>query len=76
MGDHGEVGEVPLDAGVQDHGGLGVAQRAAVLVQEVHQLLGDQPEQEHCNTPSADSGNRWVVNVDTIGQNAKCLHFC
>ena len=58
MGDEGEVGEVPLDAGLQDHGRLGVAQRAAVLVQEVHQLLGDQPEHEHCNTPSVDIRNR------------------
>ena len=58
MGDHGEVGEVPLDAGLEDGLRVGVAQRAAVLVQEVHQLLGDQPEHEHCNTPSADSGNR------------------
>ena len=41
MGDHGEVGEVPLDVGVQDGLRPGVAQRAPVLVQEVHQLLGD-----------------------------------
>ena len=59
MGDHGEVGEVPLDAGLEDGLRVGVAQRAAVLVQEVHQLLGDQPDHEHCNTPSADiGGNR------------------
>jgi hypothetical protein len=31
-----------LDVGVQDHGRLGVAQGAAVLIQEVHQLLGDE----------------------------------
>ena len=41
MGDEGEVGEVPLDAGLEDGLRVGVAQRAAVLVQEVHQLLGD-----------------------------------
>ena len=32
-----------LNVGVQDHGGLGVAQGAPVLVEQVHQLLGDQP---------------------------------
>ena len=31
--DHGEVGEVALYARVEDGGGPGVAQRAAVLVQ-------------------------------------------
>ena len=41
MGDEGEVSEVPLDGGVQQGLGPRVAQRAAVLVQEVHQLLGD-----------------------------------
>ena len=41
VGDEGEVGEVPLDGGVQQGLGPRVAQRAAVLVQEVHQLLGD-----------------------------------
>ena len=44
MGDEGEVGEVPLDAGVQQGLGPRVAQRAAVLVQEVHQLLAKEPE--------------------------------
>ena len=44
MGDHGEVGEVPLDAGLEDGLRVGVAQRAAVLVQEVHQLLAKEPE--------------------------------
>ena len=39
VGDEGEVGEVPLDGGVQQGLGPRVAQRAAVLVQEVHQLL-------------------------------------
>ena len=40
MGDHGEVGKVALYAGVQDGLGPGVAEGGAVLVQEVHQLLG------------------------------------
>ena len=31
-----------LNVGVQDHGRLGVAQGTAVLIQEVHQLLGDE----------------------------------
>ena len=39
MGDHGEVGEVPLDARVQDRLGSCVAQGGPVLVQQVHQLL-------------------------------------
>ena len=43
MADHGEVGEVPLDGGVQQGLGPRVAQRAAVLVQEVHQLLANKP---------------------------------
>ena len=47
MGDHGEVGEVPLDGGVQDHGGLGVAQWAAVLVEELHQLVAHIPATIH-----------------------------
>ena len=44
MGDHGEVGEMPLYAGVQDGLGSGVAQRGPVLVQQVHQLLAHIPE--------------------------------
>ena len=39
--DHREVCEVPLDVGVEDGLGPGVTQGAPVLVQEVHQLLGD-----------------------------------
>ena len=42
MCDHRKVSEMSLDVGVQDHGWLGVAQGAAVLIQEVHQLLGDE----------------------------------
>ena len=41
MGDHGEVGEVALNAGVQDGLGPRVAEGRAVLVQELHQLLGN-----------------------------------
>ena len=44
MGDHGEVGEVALYAGVQDGLGPGVAQRGPVLVQQVHQLLANVSE--------------------------------
>ena len=40
MGDHREVGEMALYARVQDDGGLGVAERRPVLVQQLHQLLG------------------------------------
>ena len=49
MGDHGEVGEVPLDAGLEDGLRVGVAQRAAVLVQEVGQLLANHPGEKHCD---------------------------
>ena len=41
VGDHGEVGEVALYAGVEDGLGPGVAQGRPVLVQQVHQLLRD-----------------------------------
>ena len=44
MGDHGEVGEVALNAGVQDGLGPGVAQRGPVLVQQVHQLFANVSE--------------------------------
>ncbi len=46
VGDHGEVGEVALYAGVQEHGRLGVAEGGPVLVQQVHQLFRDQPAYE------------------------------
>ena len=39
-----EVGEVPLDVGVEDGLGPGVAQGAPVLVQEIHQLFTKEPE--------------------------------
>ncbi len=41
MGDHGEVGEVALYAGVKDGLGPGVAEGGPVLVQQVHQLFAD-----------------------------------
>ena len=47
MSDHREVGEVPLDVGVEDGLWPGVTQGAPVLVQEVHQLLGDCPGGQH-----------------------------
>ena len=37
------MGEGALDAGVQDGLGPGVAEGGAVLVQQVHQLLADEP---------------------------------
>ena len=43
MSNHGEVGEMSLDAWVQDRLGAGVAQGRPVLVQQVHQLLADHP---------------------------------
>ncbi len=46
VGDHGEVGEVALYAGVKEHGRLGVAEGGPVLVQQVHQLFRNQPAHE------------------------------
>ena len=43
VGDHGEVGEVPLDAGLEDGLRVGVTQRWPVLVEELHELLADIP---------------------------------
>ncbi len=45
VGDHGEVGEVALYAGVKDGLGPGVAEGGPVLVQQVHQLFCNQPAQ-------------------------------
>ena len=47
MGDHGEVGEVALYAGVKDGLGPGVAEGGPVLVQQVHQLLADVSEHKN-----------------------------
>ena len=47
VGDHREVGEGPLNVGVEDGLWPGVTQRTAILVQEVHQLLGDCPGGQH-----------------------------
>ncbi len=44
MGDHGEVGEMALYAGVKDGLGPGVAEGGPVLVQKVHQLFTDVSE--------------------------------
>ena len=41
--DEAEVGEVPLNRGVEYLRGPRVAQRRAVLVQQVHELLHDDP---------------------------------
>ncbi len=43
MGDHGEVGEVALYTGIQYGLGTGVTEGGPVLVQQVHQLLRDEP---------------------------------
>ena len=44
VSDHGEVGEVSLDARVQDGLRVGVAERRPVLVEELHQLVTNIPE--------------------------------
>ena len=54
MGDHGEVGEVSLDAGLQDRLGVGVAEGRPVLVQEIHQLLADEIGLEQELLPPVD----------------------
>ena len=56
VGDHGEVGEMPLYAGVQDGLGSGVAQRGPVLVQQVHQLLANVPGKDW-NLPKSGCQN-------------------
>ena len=43
VGDHGEVGEMSLNAGLQHWLGSGVAQGGPVVVEELHQLLTDVP---------------------------------
>ena len=45
VGDGGEVGEVSLDAGLQDGRLADVAQRTPVLVQQLTQLPTHHPEQ-------------------------------
>ena len=45
MGDQGEVSEMSLDTLVQNHGGFSVTERRPVLIQQIHQLLCDQPGQ-------------------------------
>ena len=54
VSDHGEVSEVPLDAGLQDGLRVGVAEGRPVLVEEVHQLLADQIGLEDELFPSVD----------------------
>ena len=46
MRDEREVCKMALDAGVEDLLGTRVAERGAVLVQEVHQLLGNHSEND------------------------------
>ena len=45
MGDQGEMSEMSLNALVQNHARLSVTQRRPVLIQQIHQLLCDQPGQ-------------------------------
>ena len=45
--DQREVREVPLDGRVEDLLGPGVAERRSILVQQVHQLLGDHPAKKN-----------------------------
>ena len=44
MADHGEVSEMSLDGGVHDRRWPGVTQGRSVLVEEINQLLADEPE--------------------------------
>ena len=43
VSDQGEVSEMSLNTLVQDHGRFSVTQRRPVLIQQIHQLLCDQP---------------------------------
>ena len=73
VGDGGEVGEVPLDAGVQQGLGPRVAQRAAVLVEELHQLVAHVPATIHTYLEHAHwthSAIRKCVSVCLVQQQA------
>ncbi len=48
VGDEREVCEVTLDGGIEDLLWAGVAKWGAVLVQQVHQLLGNDPVKLEC----------------------------
>ena len=43
MGDERKVSEMSLDVGVQDDIRPSIAQRASVLIQQIHQFLGHLP---------------------------------
>ena len=62
VGDHGEVGEGSLDAGVEDGLGPRVAQGGPVLVQQVHQLLADHPV-TMIGSVSFKSGGRSLIKI-------------
>ena len=66
VGDHGEVGEVTLDAGLQDRLGVGVAQRGPVLVQQVHQLLADEIGLKQELLPPVDLGRVGLVSTHVL----------
>ena len=57
MADHREVSEVSLNARLHDRLGPSVAERGPVLVQEVHQLLADEPE----TSWHWKAGQSWVL---------------
>ena len=73
VGDGGEVAEVPLDGGVQQGLGPRVAQRAAVLVEELHQLVAHVPATIHTYLEHAHwthSAIRKCVSVCLVQQQA------
>ena len=55
--DEAEVGEVPLDRWVQNLLRPRVAERRAVLVQQVHQLLCDNSARRSDRMPNLSSGH-------------------
>ena len=71
MRDHGEVGEVSLDARLQDGLRVGVAQGAPVLVQQVHQLLADEAGLEDELLPPVDLGGVAVGAAHELGDLAR-----
>ena len=58
MADHGEVSEMSLDGGVHDRRGPGVTEGRPVLVEEIYQLLADEPEIDLQST---------AVSIDQVG---------
>ena len=75
VGDHGEVGEVSLYGGVQDRLRPGVAERGAVLVQQVHQLLADNPGNKKINKIFLSLSLKLLIRNRNEEQNIKKIMY-